>query len=172
MHPEKVTVWCAIHARGIIGPYFFENAQGERVTVNGVRYRAMLNDYFLPIVIENQLEQLWFQQDGATCHTANETMELLQEHFGEKVISRNGPVIYPARSCDLTPCDFFLWGYVKSKVYANNPRTIEDLKTNIRNVIREIPVQMCENVMLNWTIRMRYCQQSRGGHLTDIIFKT
>lgn len=172
LHPEKVTVWCAIHAGGVIGPYFFENAQGQRVTVNGVRYRAMLNDYFFPIVVANNLEEFWFQQDGATCHTANETIALLQGQFGDNVISRNGPVNYPPRSCDLTPCDFFLWGYVKSKVYANHPITIADLKTNIRTVIREIPAAMCENVMVNWTERMRYCQQSRGAHLNDIIFKT
>ena len=42
------------------------------------------------------------------------------------------------RTCDLTPCDVFLWGYVKSQVYSDNPTTIEPLKTNIGCVIREI----------------------------------
>ena len=43
-HPKRVTVWCGFCFRGIIGPFFFENEPGEDVTVNGDRYRAMLNE--------------------------------------------------------------------------------------------------------------------------------
>ena len=32
---------------GIIGPFFFENEQGAAVTVNGERYRALLNEFLL-----------------------------------------------------------------------------------------------------------------------------
>ena len=46
MHPKRVTVWCALWSGGVIGPYFFENAAGEAVTVNGVRYREMLSEFF------------------------------------------------------------------------------------------------------------------------------
>ncbi|GFT81170.1 uncharacterized protein TNCV_3882741 [Trichonephila clavipes] len=57
--------------------------------------------------------ELWFQQDGATCHTARATIDLLKDTFGDRLISRFGPVNWPPRSCDLTPLDYFLWGYVK-----------------------------------------------------------
>ena len=55
------------------------------------------------------MEGMWFQQDGATCHTARETTVLLRENFRGRVISRNGDQNWPPRSCDLTPCHFFLW---------------------------------------------------------------
>lgn len=171
LHPDKVTVWCAVHAGGVIGPYFFEE-NGRRVTVNGERYRTMLNGFFFPAVDQNNLQDLWFQQDGATCHTATVTMDLLKRKFGDKIISRNGPVNYPPRSCDLTPCDSFLWGYVKSQVYADNPTTIQQLKTNIERVIREITPDLCERVLKNWVERMRCVQRSRGAHMNDIIFHT
>ncbi|GFW86771.1 hypothetical protein TNCV_2809261 [Trichonephila clavipes] len=29
LHPEKLTVWCALWAGGIIGPYFFKNDEGH-----------------------------------------------------------------------------------------------------------------------------------------------
>ncbi|GFV81968.1 hypothetical protein TNCV_3151661 [Trichonephila clavipes] len=48
LHPEKVTVWCALWAGGIIGPYFFKNDEGHNVTVNGDRYRAMITNFFIP----------------------------------------------------------------------------------------------------------------------------
>ena len=38
----------------------------------------------------------------------------------------------PLRSPDLTPPDFLLWRFLKSKIYANKPKTIEELKNHIR----------------------------------------
>ncbi|GFS80484.1 uncharacterized protein TNCV_3448811 [Trichonephila clavipes] len=62
------------------------------------------------VVLEVQrLQELWFQQDGATCHTARATIDLLKDTFGDRLISRFGPVNWPPRSCDLTPLDYFLW---------------------------------------------------------------
>ena len=48
MHPEKCIVWCGLWTSGNIGPYFFKNTEGVRVTANGARYRAMINEFFLP----------------------------------------------------------------------------------------------------------------------------
>ncbi|GFV59244.1 histone-lysine N-methyltransferase SETMAR [Trichonephila clavipes] len=48
LHPEKLTVWCALWAGGIIGPYFFKNDESHNVTVNGDRYRAMITNFFIP----------------------------------------------------------------------------------------------------------------------------
>ncbi|GFW23427.1 DDE_3 domain-containing protein [Trichonephila clavipes] len=119
LHPEKLTVWCALWAGGIIGPYFFKNDEGHNVTVNGDRYRAMITNFFIPELNNHDVQELWFQQDGATCHTARATIDLLKDTFGDRLISRFGPVKWPPRSCDLTPLDYFLWGYVKSLVYAD-----------------------------------------------------
>lgn len=171
LHPEKTTVWCALWAGGIIGPYFFKNEANRAVTVNGARYRAMISDFFLPELQARDVGDIWFQQDGATAHTARETMDLLKDHFGEQLISRFGPVNWPPRSCDLTPLDFFLWGYVKAKVFADKPASIEALEANITRVIGEIPVAMLENVIENWNHRMEHLKNSCGQHLREIIFK-
>ncbi|GFV76929.1 uncharacterized protein TNCV_689991 [Trichonephila clavipes] len=116
LHPEKLTVWCALWAGGIIGPYFFKNDEGHNVTVNGDRYRAMITNFFIPELNNHDVQELWFQQDGATCHIARATIDLLKDTFGDLLISRFEPVNWPPRSCDLTPLDYFLWGYVKSLV--------------------------------------------------------
>ncbi|GFV85570.1 uncharacterized protein TNCV_3773941 [Trichonephila clavipes] len=76
LHPEKLTVWCALGAGGIIGPYFFKNDEGRNVTVNGDRYRAMITNFFIPELINHDVQKLWFQQDGTTCHTARATIDL------------------------------------------------------------------------------------------------
>ncbi|GFX43988.1 putative DD41D transposase [Trichonephila clavipes] len=105
LHSEKLTVWCALWAGGIIGPYFFKNDEGHNVAVNGDRYRAMITNFFIPELNNHDVQELWFQQDGATCHTAHATIDLLKDTFGDRLISRFGPVNWPPRSCDLTPLD-------------------------------------------------------------------
>ncbi|GFV37829.1 uncharacterized protein TNCV_2662421 [Trichonephila clavipes] len=83
-------------------------------------------------------KDLWFQQDGAACHTARATIDLLKDTLGDRLILRFGPVNWPPRSCDFTQLDYFLWGYVKSLVYADKPQTLDHLEDNIRRVIADI----------------------------------
>ncbi|GFY19728.1 putative transposable element [Trichonephila clavipes] len=104
---------------------FFKNDEGHNVTVNGDRYRAMITNFFIPELNNHDVQELWFQQDGATCHIARATIDLLKDTFGDRLISRFGPVNWPPRSCDLTPLDYFLWGYVKSLVSADKPQTLD-----------------------------------------------
>ncbi|GFT02857.1 putative DD41D transposase [Trichonephila clavipes] len=146
LHPEKLTVWCALCSGGIIGPYFFKNDEDHNVTVNGA---------VVP----------------TTCHTARATIDLLKDTFGDRLISRFGPVNWPPRSCDLTPLDYFLWGYVKSLVYADKPQTLDQLEDNIPRVIADIWPRMLEKVIENWTSRLDYIRASRGSPMPEIIFK-
>ncbi|EFN79275.1 hypothetical protein EAI_06104, partial [Harpegnathos saltator] len=81
--------------------------------------------------------------------------------FHGRVISRRGDVNSPPRSCDLTPLDFFLWGFLKGKVYANDPQTIPELKEEIRRTINEISPQLCQNVIEDFVKRMNLCKQGR-----------
>ncbi|GFU75028.1 hypothetical protein TNCV_3752791 [Trichonephila clavipes] len=74
------------------------NDEGHNVTVNGDRYRAMITNFFIPELNTHDIQELWFQQDGATCHTARATIDLLKDTFGDRLISRFGPVNWPPRS--------------------------------------------------------------------------
>ncbi|GFU19483.1 hypothetical protein TNCV_4371591 [Trichonephila clavipes] len=67
--------------------------------------------------------------------------------------------------------DCFLWGYVKSLVYADKPQTLDHLEDNIRRVIADIRPQMLEKVIENWTSKLDYIRASHGSHMTEIIFK-
>ncbi|GFX22580.1 DUF4817 domain-containing protein [Trichonephila clavipes] len=131
----------------------------------------MITNFFIPELNNHDVKKLWFQQDGATCHTARATIDLLKDTFGDRLISRFGPVNWPPRSCDLTPLDYFLWGYVKSLVYAGKPQTLDHLEDNIRRVISDIRPQMLEKVIENWTSRLDYIRASRGSPMPEIIFK-
>ena len=63
-------------------------------------------------------------------------------NFSEnRIISRSSDVNWPPRSCDLTPLDYFLWGVVKDKCYANHPETIEALEHEIEVAIHGIEAE-------------------------------
>jgi len=137
-----------ISSARIIGLWFFEENE-VAVTVNSDRYVNMLQEFFFPRLDELDLGDIWFQQDGATAHTSRASMAVLREHFSERLISIRGDFEWPARSADLAPCDFFLWGFLKSRVYVNRPRTIQDLKINIQEEIANITPAMLARVMTN-----------------------
>ncbi|KAL7630171.1 UNVERIFIED_CONTAM: hypothetical protein RMT77_019690 [Armadillidium vulgare] len=173
LHSPKVTVWCAMSRSGIIGPYFFEGSNSASVTVNSERYVNMIETYFRPIV-ENDSRfnrNTWFQQDGATAHTARAAMTAVRALFPQKLISRFGDLAWPPRSPDITPCDYFLWGYLKSRVYVNQPRTITDLKRNIQSEIDNISPDLCNKVFNNLQTRLQRTVEMDGKYLDGIIFK-
>ena len=60
-NPKRVTVWFGFWSRGII--VFYENEQGEAVTVNGDHYRAMLNEFLFTKIEGEDIGNIWFQQD-------------------------------------------------------------------------------------------------------------
>ena len=111
---------------------------------------------------EEDIGNIWFQQDGATCHTAQAILDVLRPVCEDRIISRRADVIWPPRSCNLTPLYYYLWGAVKDKCYAEKPQTIDALK--------EIQLHTIDNALKNWTDRIGYCIASRGSHLNQIIF--
>ncbi|XP_011049237.1 PREDICTED: uncharacterized protein LOC105142985 [Acromyrmex echinatior] len=158
LHSLKVTVWCAISSARIIGPWFFEENE------------IAVTEFFFPRLDELDLGDIWFQQDGATAHTSRASMAVLREHFPERLISIRGDLEWPARSPDLTPCDFFLWGFLKSRVYVNRPSTLQDLKTNIQEEIANITPAMLARVMTNARNRFTQCMENGGRYRGTSIY--
>lgn len=77
-----MTVWWGITSSKIIGPYFFQDITGNLVTDNVERYWSMIQKYLIPKLAEMGLQKNWFHQDGATAHTARETMAMLKAFSG------------------------------------------------------------------------------------------
>lgn len=149
-----ITVWAAISSLGIIGPYFFED------TVTGEAYRHMLQTFFWPRV--QQHDQFYFQQDGAPPHYSRTVRQWLDYNFAGKWIGRRGPIEWPARSPDLTPPDFFLWGVIKNLVYAEKPRNLQDLRQAIEQKFTTIDLELCEKVCRSIPERLQKCIRHNG----------
>ena len=94
----------------------------------------MLIEFLLTKIEEEDIGNIWFQQVGAKCHTAEATLNVLRPGFEDRIVSRRAD----SESWDLTPLDYYLWCTIKDKCYADKPETIDCLKDNIREAIGEI----------------------------------
>lgn len=161
MHPIKIGVWCAISRRRIIGPIFFHD------TINAERYRTLLLEPFIRQLDDNERQFGYFQQDGATAHTAHATIEFLQRYFNNnRLISRNR---WPPRSPDLTPLDFFLFGYLKNTVFKTPLHTLPELQDAITNAVNSVTEEMIRNVFNSLKTRINVCLQNEGSHFEHML---
>jgi hypothetical protein len=160
MNAPGVCCWAGIWTYGVIGPFFFDG------NVSGQSYLAMLNEKMWPEVQQRtQVRRLWFQQDGAPAHYDRQVRQWLDEKFPGRWLGRRGPVEWPPRSCDLTPCDFFLWGVIKERVYATKPRDLEDLRTRITNALHALEPELCSKVCHAVRGRLEECLESGGAQV-------
>ena len=81
--------------------------------------------------------------------TQPKLLDILRPVFEDRIIRRRSDVVWPPRSCDLTPLDYYLYGAVKDKCYADKPEIIDDLKDNIREAIGEIQLHTIDNMLNN-----------------------
>ena len=171
----KVTALCALNAKiGMLGPYWFEDSRGRTVTVNEERYREVLNqineDLNQPYT-PNLKRLLWFQQDGATPHTAHATMTHLRTLFGSRIWSLQAELEWSPHSPDLAPFDFFFWGAAKAEVYKEKPCSLRQLKQAVESFTQSVPTDTCCRVIENFAVRINVCANRNGAHTENVNYK-
>ena len=154
----KVQVWCFLHHSRIVGPYFFSDP-----TVTGANYLEMLENYAYPII--KNIPGLIFQQDGAPPHWALNVRASLDNAFPGSWIGRGGPTAWPARSPDVTPLDFFLWGYVKDRVYKTPVNDMDHLKEKIREAVASVSRTMINQTWKELHSRLVFLSENNGDHV-------
>lgn len=161
---KKVNVWCAVSYNGIIGPYFFDG------NLNHNTYLEMLQNFLTDKLDELPLNYrmgMFFQQDGCPAHYAGTVRNWLISEFNEKWIGRDGPILWPPRSPDLTIMDFYLWGRLKQIVYSeplDNDK--EQLKTRIQNAVRSLSIEEIRRSYNEFRARIEICAD-KGGALFE-----
>jgi len=117
--------------------------------IGGFRY-AMLEDWLMPQLSDEEVHGYMYQQDGAPPHLHKEVREYLNEHLPGRWVGRTAATdntfcTWPPRSPDLTVRDFFLWGFVKDNVYVPRlPKTLPELRERINTAIGNVTQDMLE----------------------------
>ena len=123
-----------------------------------------------PQTIRADIQQDWFQQDGATPHTAAASHLWLQERFPGRVISLKEEVQWAPHSPDLSPLDFFLWGYLKDRVYKDKLRTSEHLKRALIAEVSAMPSEMVDRAVDHLqTVRLPQVIRRGGAHIEHLL---
>lgn len=152
----KVNVWLGLKHNAVIGPFFFIEQ-----TVTGHIYLDMLQNFAVP----QMPEQIIFQQDGAPAHYHNDVRDFLNEQFPGSWIGRGGPIAWPARSPDLTPLDFFAWGFIKDIVYQVRVQSLRELRRRIVAAVERITPEMLNNVWRDIDYRLDLLRATYGDHI-------
>ena len=130
----------------------------SKETMNSDRYCKILSDTVFSRLSNSSV----FEQDGAPPH-------LLNDHLPNRWIGRGGPMPWPARSPDLSMCDFFLWSYTQNKVYAFDFRNNKQMKQRIEQELNELPISMLRRSYKNFVKRCVECVTQNGGHFEHLL---
>lgn len=161
----KIIVWAGIVGDQLIGPHIFEE------NLNGERYLNFLRNVLPGLLANNPIQRryMWWQQDGAPPHNTVAVQQCLNEYFPNRWIGTRGRFNWPARSPDLTPLDFYLWGKLKDICYRNPPTTRDNMIARIRDAwagIREEELQRVRGHITRW---LQCVVQQNGGHIEHVM---
>ena len=172
----KPTCFCALNTRlGMLGPYWFKDANSKTVTINGERYHEVLCWFHADLAqlpSPNQLRLAWFIQDGAPLHNAGEATDLLHQPFGNHVISLGTAHEWGAPRPGFESIDFYiLGGAAKGQVYPNKPRTLAVLKQEVEDYHQATTPATCRWVVENFGVRTKACLNRGRAHIENVNYK-
>ena len=159
-YPQKVNVWAGIFGHNIIGPLFLTR------NLNAEYYLELLENHILPALHDaaRENQEVWYQMDGCPAHSTLAVREYLDNSFNGNVIGLNHTVNWPARSPDISPNDFFLWGHLKNRIYKDKKYpNLDELKNAISAQCNRISVYQLANVRREFYDRLGYCLAVDGG---------
>jgi hypothetical protein len=142
----------------VYGPFIFAEE-----TVRATSYLDTLQEFVLQHLTQDRvLDTIIFQHDGAPPHWALILREFLDDTCNNHWCGRDGPIPWTANSPDLTPSDFFVWGYVKSLVYGQRPQNEADLRQKITAAFAQMTPEM---LRANMSAQYELCRVRRGGNV-------
>jgi len=162
----KINVWAGIMGTKILGPVILPE------TLNGASYLEFLAENLPEFLEEIPLfdrNRIIFQQDSAGPHNVRIVTNYLNQQFPGRWMDRYGPIHWPARSPDLNPLDFFLWGYCKEVIYRRLPENVEELNDRLHYAVWNIENEVMEKTQENLLRRMRACITMDGGHFEHLL---
>lgn len=163
-YPQTVNTWVGILGSEIIGPFFITGS------LTGQKYLELLQNYIGPAIDTVAGENVvWFQHDGCPAHCTTDVVSCLNEFFPNSWIGRGGPINWPARSPDISPNDFFLWGHLKSKIYGQRHLSVDSLKNKIVEECRKVTARQLANMRRNFYDRLGFCLAIDGRQFEHLL---
>jgi len=165
-HQFSVNVWLGVCGQHMTQPVFLPGR------LNSIDFYNLLQTDISTALLEAMQpeEELWWQMDGCPAHNARRITNWLNQHYPGRWIGRYGSVHWPARSPDLTPLDFYVWGRLKSEVYRVPIQDIDHLIARIRESCAAMRANHCEIQRATSAVltRCRQCILQGGGQFQQL----
>uniref|UniRef100_A0A914CN24 DUF4817 domain-containing protein n=1 Tax=Acrobeloides nanus TaxID=290746 RepID=A0A914CN24_9BILA len=159
-----VTVWVAMNAELFIGPYFFD---GE---LSHESYKETLENFVHELrKVTSSLEHPIFIHDDSKAHLSADVTAYLEQQFPHHWIGTGSTyAAWPHHSPDLSPINFFLWGYIKGRVYKTiiKEGDLEELKQRIQSAFKNVTLDLLEESVEEYKTRLERVYKT-GGDLVD-----
>lgn len=169
-HQQKfsINVWIGVVGNQLLGPVKLP----ARLT--GAHYLHFIADLLPDLMDDVPLAiryKLWFMHDGCPAHFSRDVRRFLDLTYGNQWIGRGGPVNWPPRSPDLNPCDFCIWGYLKSSVYAVPIETHNQLWERIENACNDFRNNqgIFHRIRHSLQKRLNLCIETNGRHVEHLL---
>lgn len=158
-YPQKINILAGIYQNRIIGPFLING------NLDAAEYLNLLQNDIGPAIddVAGEDDEIWYQHDGCPAHFSAAVTRYLNDCFPNHWIGRNGPIEWPPRSPDLAPCDYFLWGHLKSQIYKTRHDNIASLWNAIQEQCGLVRADQLRAVTNSFYNRLGYCLAQNGG---------
>ncbi|GFV68679.1 DUF4817 domain-containing protein [Trichonephila clavipes] len=136
-------------------------------------FHGDVNNHYCPIwATSNPLPSKWIDNGNGKCSALSNAsagdcraMFNSTRRSGKTESSRRCRYPWPPRSPDLTTADFWLWGYLKSRVYLSGPSSLSELKDAIRREVSSIHPDVLHSTVAGFVTRLECLLPCGGGHV-------
>jgi len=165
---EKIMVVGAMSGKGVL-PL---RRVPQNVKINSHYYiEEVLKPWLeveIPKLYGNDTKNVVVHHDQASSHMSKETAAYaagLKSRLGITILDKSE---IPVKSPDISPMDFFGFGFMKQRLFSRKPKTLEGLWKVIKEDWSKVTPQMVLNVMKSWKRRCRLVKTTKGGHIESI----
>lgn len=175
-YEDCIHVWVGLHSKlGVIGPIFIDELEvppgavlrtGNSLTA--ARYELLLESVIgdMKKNLGQNFDSCWWQQDGASSHSSIRAINCLTQHFGNRLIARNGGFEWPSHSPDLNPLDYWFWSHLRRKLNERDDlRTKAQYKNAIRDICKTTTKEEVSKAIHDFGSRIQVLLLQEGRHI-------
>lgn len=166
VHAPAIMIFVALHPK--IGIVTAEIMEGS---ITAQRYQDLLATKVIPSLKEklndDDFQKCWYQQDGASAHTARSTIDFLKREFDGRVISLNAdfsPYKWPAHSPDMNPLDYWFWSALKFFIRRQTPKSKQELELIFYLAVTTFTQEQVKKAVSDLHWRLMACKEANGWH--------
>jgi hypothetical protein len=122
----------------------------------------------IPCLYPGEVNKVTLHHDKASSHTCNLTTQYLQDmnmNTGIKFIRKED---IPVKSPDISPMDFFGFGFLKQSLFHRKARSLDGLWKALKEEWAKVTPEKCVEVFDAWKRRCRAVSACHGQHIEHV----